>query len=95
MRLFRVRVAGTGLRKTFGGETGTYGFYANRFVTAESAVEAETMAISSIATREDLRDQLAASADAPSIIVEETVEWNKPVPGAEQQGLVWYPEPGT
>jgi hypothetical protein len=91
-RLFRVKISGHGFVRSFEGDERMYGFFTNCFVNAGDARAASEQALGRVRSRPGLADLHVQRERAPYVVVTGVVEWNEAVPGAEQQGLVWYEE---
>jgi hypothetical protein len=94
MAKFHVFLNGTNFWLKFGGKPGRFGFYTTRFIQADSAEQAELLAVELIREDEALRNNLLNDASDPPKITLERIEEvdsfgdHKP-PGA---GYAFYPE---
>ena len=77
MKRYKVKLHGENFLLNFDGELKKYGFYATKFVKAESPQEAEKIAIILIHQNPNLRDTiLNNNTDRPTINMEEIKEVN-------------------
>ena len=77
MKRYKVKLHGENFLINFDGELKKYGFYATKFVKAESPQEAEKIAIILIHQNPNLRDTiLNKNTDRPTINMEEIKEVN-------------------
>ena len=77
MKRYKVKLHGENFLLNFDGELKKYGFYATKFVKAESPQEAEKIAIILIHQNPNLRDTiLNKNTDRPTINMEEIKEVN-------------------
>ena len=77
MKTFEVKLHGKNFLLNFDGEPKNFGFYATKFVKAESPQEAEKIAIILIHQNPNLRDTiLNNNTDRPTINMEEIKEVN-------------------
>ena len=77
MKRYKIKLHGENFLINFDGELKKYGFYATKFVKAESPQEAEKIAIILIHQNPNLRDTiLNKNTDRPTINMEEIKEVN-------------------
>ena len=95
MKKFKVKLHGKNFLLNLDGELNKFGFYATRFVRAESPQEAEKIAIILTHQNPNLRDTiLNEKADRPTISLEEIKEvgFLKFFAKKSTTGFTFYPE---
>ena len=95
MKRYKVKLHGENFLLNLDGDLKKYGFYATKFVKAESPQEAEKIAIILIHQNPNLRDTvLNKNTDRPTINMEEIKEVNflKFFAKKATTGFTFYPE---
>ena len=95
MKKFKVKLHGENFLLNLDGEFKKYGFYATKFVKAESPQETEKIAIILIHQNPNFRDTvLNENSDRPTINLEEVKEVNflKFFAKKSTTGFTFYPE---